>query len=604
MPTSSRRDFLKTGAAVVAGAAMSKTAAGVAPGKPNLLILHTDQQSSWSLSIYARRLEHVPNYGKTLIDTPHTDRIGREGAMLTNFIVNSAVCTPSRGCLFTGRYPLAHGAYRNNIELNRDEITIAEQLKRHGYRTGYAGKWHLDGPPKPGFMKPDRSMGFDDCRYMFNRGHWKKIVEDAEGNPSAEPYSAIGDEKTFTTDYLATKTIDFIKRERTRPWCYCVSFPDPHTPFTVRKPYDTMYDEADMVVPATFVPGLRKKGKGRPISEADVRRRKAQYCGEVKCIDDNVGRILRTLETTGQINNTIVVFTTDHGEYMGEHGLWGKNQWYRTAYQVPFLVRWPKRIKPNTIVDRFITSVDVAPTLLGLMGMPKTGREQGSDVSALLAGGEMKWADEAQIHHSSLQGAGIFTPTYELVLKNGGGHMLFHRPSDPEQKHNLATDPKHQDAFMALAKKIADHHRAVESPVMEWLDLDDLQGGLVAEPGKDGAVYQRKRLAKNTLAKGSAWNRILTTPKGLFKPNSEYVVEFDYRSHGLGAEDAAFYYTLRPGNDRKNQIGPIRFRAAEGESGHKEQRLSTGDRDNYALILGIYKKGSIVIENLRIRKVE
>ena len=460
-------------ASISAFAGISAAGAEDAATKPNLLILHTDQLSSWAVSRYAPLLTKTPNYGKTLVETPNVDRIGNEGATLTNFFVNSAVCTPSRGCLFTGRYPHCHGAYRNNIELNRDEITLAIALKQQGYETGYSGKWHLDGPPKPGFMKPERSMGFDDCRYMFNRGHWKKIVEDDDGRASVSPYRVIGDEKTYTTDYLANKTIEFITRQRTSPFFYTVSFPDPHTPFTVREPYDTMYSPDDMPVPSTFVPGLKKKRR-RGVGKAKLKQRKAAYCGLVKCIDDNVGRILAALEEKGLLNNTVIVFTTDHGEYMGEHGLWGKNQWYRTAYQLPFLIRWPAKIAPGTMIDSFVTMVDVMPTLLSLVGLPKCGREQGLDASPLLRGEKAAWKDEAQIHHSSLKGAGIFTPEYELVLKSNGANMLFDRKNDPEQTKNLAGDRAHKKVLKELAERVVKHHRELKSPAMEWLDLSKL----------------------------------------------------------------------------------------------------------------------------------
>jgi len=380
-----RRNFLKKvgfgGASIAlgrAGMGASRAAASQA-SHPNLLIIHTDQLSSWAISAYAKRLRRVPNYGKVLVETPHIDSLATEGALLENFFTNSAVCTPSRGCLVTGRYPHAHGAHRNNIEMNRDEVTIARVLQGQGYETGYAGKWHLDGPPKPGWVKPDRSMGFADCRFMFNRGHWKKIEDRPGSDPKAHPYGVIGDQTSFTTDWLANKTIDFISKRRSRPFFYLVSIPDPHTPFTVREPYMSMYRPEDMIVPHTFEEPAPARGKGA--AEERLRRNKAHYCGQVKCIDDNVGRIMNALREKGILDNTIVVFTTDHGEYMGEHGLYGKNRWYRTAYQIPFLVRWPKRIKGATVVEEFVTNVDVQQTLLGLMGIRPSGREQGRDAS-------------------------------------------------------------------------------------------------------------------------------------------------------------------------------------------------------------------------------
>jgi len=384
---------------------------------PNLLIIHTDQLSCWAVSIYAKQRTETANYGKVLVKTPNIDSLAQEGAIFYNFFTNSAVCTPSRGCLVTGRYPHSHGAYRNNIEMNRDEVTIAHILQRVGYETGYAGKWHLDGPPKPGWVRPERSMGFADCRFMFNRGHWKKIVERPQGNPEVSPYKVIGDEKTFTTDWLADKTIEFIKRPRTKPFFYMVSIPDPHGPFTVREPYMTMYRPEDMTVPNNFKQS--PAGKGKKKTAGQMQKSKAQYCGLVKCIDDNVGRILQVLKDERILDDTIIV---------------------------------------------------VQQTLLGLMGFKSCGREQGRDASGLLRGEKIKWTDEAMIHHSSLESAGIFTPEYELILKAKGNHMFFDRINDPEQIKNLYNNPDYRKVFNDLATRIIRYNIDINAPAVSWLN--------------------------------------------------------------------------------------------------------------------------------------
>jgi arylsulfatase A-like enzyme len=246
-----------------------------------------------------------------------------------------------------------------------------------------------------------------------------------------------------------------------------VSIPDPHGPFTVREPYMTMYRPEEMTVPNNFKQS--PTGKGKKITAGQMQRSKAQYCGLVKCIDDNVGRILKVLKEKDILDDTIIVFTTDHGEYMGEHGLYGKNQWYRTAYQIPFIIRWPKRIRAGTVINNFVTNVDVQQTLLGLMGIKSCGREQGRDASGLLRGERIEWKDEAMIHHSSLESSGIFTPEYELVLKAKGKHMLFDRINDPEQMKNLYNSPEYRKIFNNLAKRIIRHNIDVNSPAVSWL---------------------------------------------------------------------------------------------------------------------------------------
>ncbi len=467
-----RRQFLKTGAAAAAGALVAPGVLG-APGArdpgslPNVLVIYTDQQSCWTLS----------SYGADLIETPHIDSLARDGALFGNFFTNSAVCTPSRGCFQTGRYPHAHGAYKNNIPLGRDEVTFAQVLRERGYDTGYAGKWHLDGTRKPGWVKETRSMGYDDCRFMFNRGHYKKVEEQEAGDPQFSPYKVIGDAETYTTDWLARKTIEFIERPRENPFCYMVSIPDPHTPFTVRPPYDTMFQPAKMTIPATlgqkdlplWVKKARESGKQKPPSKKKLRSMKARYLGEVKLIDDSVGRILDCLEKKGILDDTIVIFTTDHGEYMGEHGLMAKNNLYEPAYRLPLLVRWPGKIKARTRVDRVVSTVDFQATLLGLIGVDPCGRHQGNDASPFLCGKETAWDDVAQIHHSSLERAGIFTPEFELAYVKESEAILFDRQKDPDQVQNLFAKKKYKKIVDDLFERIVAHHEETESPAAAWL---------------------------------------------------------------------------------------------------------------------------------------
>lgn len=429
---------------------------------PNLLVIHTDEQSCWTLSAY----------GGTLIHTPHIDSLADEGAILTNFMVNVAVCTPSRGVFLTGRYEHVHGAYRNNIPLDRDEITFAQALKDRGYETGYAGKWHLDGTPRPGWVHPERTMGFDDAEYMFNRGHWKKIEDATMGDmqPTAFNYKTMGDEKTYPTDWLTEKTCAFLTRDRERPFCFMLSIPDPHPPFTVRPPYDTMYDPAQMPLPETRHEENRPSWvSSRQAPNDDVlRKHTANYCGMVKLIDDCVGKMLDALREKGILDNTIVVFTSDHGEYLGEHGLMGKNQLYETAYRVPMLIRWPEKIAPGTRVDQLVGSVDFMPTILTLMGFEPRGREHGRDASGLLRGDAVEWDDVCYIHHDANR-AGVFTPNYELAYVKGHEAILFDRENDPLQVNNLFDAPEHSEMIAALTAALAAHHASVNSPAAAWL---------------------------------------------------------------------------------------------------------------------------------------
>lgn len=494
-----RRQFLvSAGAAGLSALACSgPSPQAEAPKRPNVLVLYTDEHSAWTLGVY----------GGKLIGTPHLDRIGREGAVFHNYFVNSAVCTPSRGCLVTGRYPHAHGAFTNNVPIHRDEVTIAECFRRAGYQTGFAGKWHLDGEPRPGWIPAERSMGFEECHWMYNRGHWKRVVEKPEGWPDNRSEARVGKEVIqpdepdgmpdinydvnaegeFFTDWLTDKCIEFLNRERDQPFFYYLSIPDPHTPFSVRAPYDAMYKAEDMPIPETLYEkelpdwaekarqGELKREKAKsaddPVREAHLRQVLTQYCGMVKCVDDNVGRILDALEAKGELDNTLILFTSDHGNYLGEHGLYFKNQLYETAYRVSFLMRMPGTIPAGTEVPECVSAVDVQPTVLELCGVEGSGREQGGSFAKLARGEkDPAWPNRAFLHHSSLERAGVFTPEWELALVKDGDSVLFDRKNDPLQEHNLFRDPAHQVTVRELVAEVVDHNFQVGAPAYAWLE--------------------------------------------------------------------------------------------------------------------------------------
>jgi arylsulfatase A-like enzyme len=510
-----RREFIKkagtaAGSSVMLSSAVN-TLAAAAPGvrptatikdKPNILIIYTDQQNYDTLSIL----------GSTVIDTPNLDRIGREGAVFENFYTNVAVCTPSRGCFLTGRYHHSHGAAVNGRPIRQDEVTFAKILQKNGYDTGYAGKWHLDGyDHRPGWIHPERAMGFEHCRYMFNDYHGKKMQDGRQDSKTRTPYDQtydpvvypldiIGDEESYTTDYLTRKTIDFISRERDKPLCYVFAIPDPHHPWSVRPPYDTLFDAGDMPIPKTFnqvdlprwAKTIQKNGEFRldnPRREEQLRSKLVAYYGMVKLIDVCVGQILKSLEQKDILDNTIIVFTSDHGDYNGQHGLIEKNMVYEPVYHVPFLIRYPELVEANTVVDDFISAVDFQPTLLGMLGIEASGQEQGHDASGLFRDEHVVWSDEVFIYRHMDHCAGIVTPEYELAYVHSyhsyeeqglvecklkppdSDGIFFDRRLDPLQENNLINNPGYADAVSELTKRLLEHNRAVGSPTMKWLKV-------------------------------------------------------------------------------------------------------------------------------------
>ncbi|HEU5116397.1 MAG TPA: sulfatase-like hydrolase/transferase, partial [Isosphaeraceae bacterium] len=348
-------------------------------------------------------------------------------------------------------------------------VTYASALRDHGYATGYAGKWHLDGPGRPQW-EPKRRFGFEDNRYMFNRGHWKKLVETPNGpavgskNANGQPnYNLAGaDDRTFTTDFLADRAVEFIRSHQGKPFAYHVSIPDPHGPNTVRPPYDSMYDHLDFQKPES----ARSKGENLPAYAATQsggagKKQMALYFGMVKCVDDNVGKILNALRETGDLDHTIIVFTSDHGDLCGEHGRDNKGVPMEASARIPFLIHAPGSIKPGTVVTQSLGSVDFKPTILSLMGITDADgpANEGRDASGLFTGktSGQDWHDVnfVRIGPGMKNGwFGAFTSRYKLIMAPGASAAFFDLESDPNEMRNVINLPEHREKIRELARDL------------------------------------------------------------------------------------------------------------------------------------------------------
>lgn len=473
--------------------------AGAEQRPMNLLVIQTDEHNFRTLGCYRELLspEQALMWGaNAIVQTPHIDSIAQRGAICTSFYATSPVCTPSRAALYSGRYPQNTGAFTNNEALREDVLTFAQRLKDVGYQTGYAGKWHLDGGGKPQW-EPKRKFGFDDNRYMFNRGHWKQFeitasgpavkARDANGKPSYSPAGA--DETSFATDWLTDRTLEFIEANRQSPFCYVVSIPDPHGPNTVRPPYDSMFAPSDFQRPRTFdqskdqTPAYLSPG-ARTFSPAGM----AKYFGMVKCIDDNVGRILQRLEALGLLEQTAIVFTSDHGDLCGEHHRDNKGNPYEASARVPFLMAAPGIVPAGIVLDQAMGGVDFTPTVLRLLGHTPAGEQlggvEGRDLSTLFATGQPP-ADFDDIIFLRRAGGSpgwvaAVTDRYKLVLSPQDQPWLFDLELDPDELVNyFAADshaevrqrlaqammrygPKHNDPHLRMPKMVTDLAQAAK----------------------------------------------------------------------------------------------------------------------------------------------
>lgn len=444
---------------------------------PNLLIIQTDEHNFRTLGCYRNTLseELAFVWGENIkVETPNIDYLASKGALCTSYYAATPVCSPSRASFLSGRYPQNTRVVTNDIPMDDEILTFAEQLKKQGYETGYAGKWHLDGLGKPQW-EPERKFGFNDNRYMFNRGHWK-LLEDSESGPRVANLNAKGkadygiegaNEDNFTTDFLTNKTIDFIEKNKDTPFCFMLSYPDPHGPNKVRAPYDTMFTHFDFQKPKTAfkdpngLPAWAKMSK-KTINSHQM----AQYFGMVKCIDDNVGKILDALRENGQLENTIIVFTSDHGDLCGEHGKDNKGNPLEASAKIPFIINYPGKIEPGLVINEALSTVDFLPTIMKLMDFQTAGLEQGRDASVLFKGksSSQTWEDIVFLRGTGkrdnkpdINWLAAVTDRYKLVYSPVSEPWLLDLQADPNELNNYFSDPSYDGVISQLTTSIIEY---------------------------------------------------------------------------------------------------------------------------------------------------
>lgn len=370
--------------------------------KPNILFVFSDQQRRHSLGFM----------GQDPVHTPHLDRFAQQSLVLTDALSTTPFCTPARGSLITGCHPLTTGVTTNEMLLNKDEVGIGKQLQKAGYHTGYIGKWHLcnKGP----FVPLEHRHGFE-YWHVCNANHdvfWQHYFEDS-------PVPVI-DQRGWQPDHEADTAIDFLrhKRDPNRPFALFVSTVPPHngevmgrsqTPLRKSLPTDRpMINDFDgsvlFIAPEEYeAPYTRDKEVRRlPNVAGDYCRVHCTgYFGGVDAMDASFGRILQCLEEQGLADNTIVVYTSDHGELMGSHDLMAKSRPFEESIGIPFIIRWPGQISPGRS-DLLLTEVDMAPTLLNLVGASVPSRMEGKDLSGVLLGKVAQGPDAALLHYFTL----------------------------------------------------------------------------------------------------------------------------------------------------------------------------------------------------------
>lgn len=512
-------------------------------GKPNVVFIISDQH----------KLEGSGAYGNKLAITPNIDALAQTGVKFTNCYTPAPVCAPARAALMTGMYPYANGAiyHKAPIKMPNGRIknigsgflretgyhegieTLAEVFKTEGYSTASPGKMHVHGELQKNVdedYKEGNSMGFDEANVRFYTyfpgGHYEDEVGEDEymRYRQFKKYKDVykGSASDINTDYhitlvkedednfdmvVARKGIEFLdKRAKDgNNFFLYLGFEKPHPPFTTTQKYLDMYDPKDFTLPNTY-DDWYKKGKypwvpnwvhsGVPKNLEKAQNVMAAYYACVTEMDDMVGRIVQKLKDDGLYDNTIIIYTTDHGEHLFEHGLRGKHCMYEDAVNVPFIISYPKMFKQNVVNNSLVSFVDIMPTLAELIDgkIPETA--QGiSLVEILKNGGELK-TDRAV--YSEFRGTNynllpdiknvpsrmMRKGDYKFIYSHGIIDQLYNVKEDPDELHNLIFDQNYKSIYQNMYfQTLVDWRFPEYSPVeitlennqIKWPDSEEFQ---------------------------------------------------------------------------------------------------------------------------------
>ena len=456
---------------------------------PNILWVCADQQ----------RYDTIHALGNGHVRTPNLDRLVSQGVAFTNAYSQSPICTPSRASFLTGRYPSTLHVNRNgNAYFPRDIPLVTRTLADSGYDCGLVGKLHLsaaDGRvevrpddgyrvfkwshhPKPEVFWPGRMHAYQ--HWLTEQGvDWDQAhgAEAAEGWRIQSSYGPGIETRYHQTTWCANETIDFIRQDRDGPWLMSVNPFDPHPPFDPPAEYLRHMDVEAMPLPLFRPEELQSQlafagidhqtTQPRSPHEYDARRMIAAYYAQIGLIDTQMGRMLDELERSGQRENTIVIFTSDHGEMLGDHGLLLKGcRFYEGAIHVPLIISWPGHFREGLCSDALVELTDIVPTLLEADGLPVPENVHGLSLLPLLSG-----RTDPQVHrdfvrceyHDALDRPNashanmIFDGRYKLIVYHGHEiGELYDLQEDPHEYSNLWHDPNLLTVKHELMKRLFD----------------------------------------------------------------------------------------------------------------------------------------------------
>jgi len=448
--------------AIACPAVLAAEAPAGKDSRPNILYIMADDHAAHAIGAYGSRVNR----------TPQIDRLAKEGMRLTNCFVTNSICTPSRAVIITGKYSHVNGVPVFN-RFDGSQPTLAKHLQAAGYHTGMIGKWHLGSDP----------TGFDHWNILPGQGVYHNPVLIEMGQRKKH--------RGYVTDLIADFSLDFLeKRPKDRPFFLMCHHKAPHRPWqpdekhaklfatqvipepeTFNDDYASRSDaarEATMRIDRDLQPSDYKQTPPPGLSDAELKKWKYQrymqdYLACVASVDDNVGRLLDYLEKTGLAANTIVIYTSDQGFFLGDHNWFDKRFMYEESLRMPFLVRWPGRIRPGTVSGAMVLNADFAPMLLAAAGLEVPRDVQGrSFLPVLLGRTPPDWRTAIYYryyhypqHHRVQPHYGLRTTRYKLIYFNKLDQWeLFDLAFDPHELKNLYRDPAHAETVKQLKAEL------------------------------------------------------------------------------------------------------------------------------------------------------
>ena len=440
--------------------------------RPNIVYVFADQ---W-------RAQATGYAGNPQVQTPNLDRLARESLNLTHAVAGMSVCCPARASLLTGQYSLTHGVFVNDVPLGNNAVSLAQAFAQGGYEAAYIGKWHVDGQGRSNYIPPERRQGFD---------YWKVLECTHDYNQSAY-YQHDSDQKRYWGGYDAIAQTRDAQRylqdhaQSDHPFLLVLSWGPPHAPYqTAPEHYRAMYSPAEIELPPN-VPDSHA---------AEAREWLAGYYAHCTALDDCIADLLTTLNETGLAEDTLFIFTSDHGDMLGSHGMDKKQKPWEESIRVPFLLRYPTLFGvTGQTLDARLDTPDIMPTLLGLCGLPIPETVEGLDYSGYLQGGPDPSDGAAllacihpfgqwSVDRGGREYRGLRTDCYTYVRDLNGPWLLYDNEIDPYQLNNLINQPAHADLQAQLEAQLQRKLDAMGDEFLPGLEYINRWGYEIDETG-------------------------------------------------------------------------------------------------------------------------